>query len=73
MVDDARAARLVEGIVSLGAALDLRTLAEGIETVEQRQRLLATGCVFGQGYLFARPTRADEVPALLRGDIVAAA
>ncbi len=73
LVDDARAARLVEGIVSLGAALDLRTLAEGIETVEQRQRLLATGCVFGQGYLFARPTRADEVPALLRGDIVAAA
>ena len=73
MVFDARNARLVEGIVQLGAALDLRTLAEGIETAEQRQRLLAMGCVLGQGYLFARPVPAAEVPALLLRGAVAAA
>jgi EAL domain-containing protein (putative c-di-GMP-specific phosphodiesterase class I) len=73
MVFDTRNARLVEGIVRLGAALDLRTLAEGIETAEQRRRLLATGCVLGQGYLFARPTPAEQVPSLLLRSAVAAA
>ena len=73
MVFDTRNARLVEGIVRLGAALDFRTLAEGIETVEQRRRLLAMGCVLGQGYLFARPAPADQVPALLLRGAVAAA
>lgn len=73
MVFNTRNARLVEGIVRLGAALDLRTLAEGIESMEQRQRLLATGCSLGQGYLFARPAPAEQVPALLRRGAVAAA
>jgi EAL domain-containing protein (putative c-di-GMP-specific phosphodiesterase class I) len=73
MVFNARNARLVEGIVHLGTALDLSTLAEGIETDEQRRRLLATGCVLGQGYLFARPAPADQVPAMLRRAAVAAA
>ena len=73
MVLDARYARLIEGIVRLGAALDLRTLAEGIETTEQRQRLLAMGCVLGQGYLFARPVPAEQVPELLLRRAVAAA
>jgi EAL domain-containing protein (putative c-di-GMP-specific phosphodiesterase class I) len=73
MVFNARNARLVEGIVKLGAALDLRTLAEGIETMEQRRRLLAMGCVLGQGYLFARPAPASLVPALLRRAAEAAA
>jgi diguanylate cyclase (GGDEF)-like protein/PAS domain S-box-containing protein len=73
VVFDARNARLIEGIVRLGAALDLRTLAEGIESAEQRQRLTAMGCVLGQGYLFARPIPAAEVPGLLmRGSIAAA-
>ncbi len=73
MVFNARNARLVEGIVKLGGALDLRTLAEGIETMEQRRRLLTMGCVLGQGYLFARPVPAAQVPALLRRGAVAAA
>ncbi len=73
MVFDTRNARLVEGIVGLGASLDLSTLAEGIETMEQRRRLLAMGCVLGQGYLFARPTPVAQVPALLLRGAVAAA
>jgi EAL domain-containing protein (putative c-di-GMP-specific phosphodiesterase class I) len=73
MVFDTRNARLVEGIVGLGASLDLSTLAEGIETMEQRRRLLAMGCVLGQGYLFARPTPVAQVPTLLLRGAVAAA
>ena len=73
MVFDERNARLVEGIIRLGTALDLRIIAEGIETVEQRQRLHAIGSILGQGYLFARPAPAEQVPALLlRGAVQAA-
>jgi EAL domain-containing protein (putative c-di-GMP-specific phosphodiesterase class I) len=42
-------------IVSLGAALGLHTVAEGIETPGQRDALAGMGCDLGQGYLFARP------------------
>jgi len=41
-------------IVSLANALDLRVVAEGVETKEQLVQLQAMGCEFGQGYLFAK-------------------
>jgi EAL domain-containing protein (putative c-di-GMP-specific phosphodiesterase class I) len=56
---------LVRTIVRLGQSLRLDTVAEGIETVEQRTALEAMGCAFGQGFLFARPMPADEMDALL--------
>ncbi|RVT86437.1 putative bifunctional diguanylate cyclase/phosphodiesterase [Inhella crocodyli] len=42
-------------VVNLGHTLGMRVIAEGIETEEQAQQLLALGCQEGQGYLFARP------------------
>jgi EAL domain-containing protein (putative c-di-GMP-specific phosphodiesterase class I) len=42
-------------VVNLGHTLGMRVIAEGIETEEQAQKLLALGCQEGQGYLFARP------------------
>ncbi len=42
-------------IVRLGESLRLDTVAEGIETAAQCDALTAMGCIFGQGYLFARP------------------
>ncbi|MGH8894777.1 MAG: putative bifunctional diguanylate cyclase/phosphodiesterase, partial [Actinomycetes bacterium] len=56
---------LVRTIVRLGESLRLDTVAEGIETVEQRAALEAMGCAFGQGYLFSRPLPAEEVDELL--------
>ena len=72
-VTDPRRARLVEAIVTLARSLDLGTVAEGIETEEQRDRLRELGCQLGQGYLFARPVAAGAVPALLRGPLTHAA
>jgi EAL domain-containing protein (putative c-di-GMP-specific phosphodiesterase class I) len=40
-------------------------LAEGIETEGELAFLKAAGCTRGQGFLFARPVPADEIPALL--------
>jgi diguanylate cyclase (GGDEF)-like protein len=42
-------------IIALGQTLDLRVVAEGIETDAQLRALRELGCEFGQGYLFARP------------------
>ncbi len=72
-VTDERRARLVEAIVTLAASLDLRTVAEGIEREDQRDRLRELGCNIGQGYLFARPVMAADVPALLTGPAARAA
>jgi EAL domain-containing protein (putative c-di-GMP-specific phosphodiesterase class I) len=55
-------------VIELGAALDLKVIAEGIETPEQIAALRAFGCDLGQGYYFGMPTDADS--ALRRVDLV---
>lgn len=65
MTDDPREASFVETIVDLATVLDLETVAEGIETREQRDLLAELGCTFGQGYYFARPIDAAAMEALL--------
>ncbi|MGZ4137993.1 MAG: EAL domain-containing protein, partial [Actinomycetota bacterium] len=46
---------IVEAIIGMAKTLGLATVAEGVETIEQRDELRKMGCTFGQGYLFARP------------------
>jgi diguanylate cyclase (GGDEF)-like protein len=64
-----RAAALVDAILVMGAALDLRVVAEGIELPEQAGRLRAAGCLYGQGYLFGRPQPLPEVVRTLRAGV----
>jgi diguanylate cyclase (GGDEF)-like protein len=61
-----RAAALVEAILVMGAALDLRVVAEGIERPGQAARLREAGCTIGQGFLFGRPVPLEEAAVLLR-------
>jgi EAL domain-containing protein (putative c-di-GMP-specific phosphodiesterase class I) len=56
---------IAQMVINLGRGLGLTVIAEGIETEEQRQHLLALGCHEGQGYLFARPMKADQLEAWL--------
>ena len=58
-------AAVTRALVALGDALHVRTVAEGIETEEQRAYLAALGCPLGQGFLFARPLEADLCGARL--------
>lgn len=53
--DAAQAFDIAHTIITLAQHLQLATIAEGIETEQQRQALLAAGCQLGQGYLFSRP------------------
>lgn len=46
---------LVEAIIVMAHKLGIKVVGEGIETPAQRDILLAAGCDFGQGFLFARP------------------
>jgi EAL domain-containing protein (putative c-di-GMP-specific phosphodiesterase class I) len=57
----ARQAALVGAIVHLARELDLRVVAEGVETSSQRDTLLLSGCDLGQGHLFSLPVPADEL------------
>ena len=52
---DSRSAALAGAIVALGNSLDIATVAEGIETRAQAERMRSLGCKFGQGYYFAQP------------------
>lgn len=57
---DAEDAAIVRLIIELGRILRLETIAEGVETHEQLDFLLAHGCTRVQGYLCARPMPAHE-------------
>ena len=56
---------IVRAIVDMARALELEVVAEGIETVEEREFLASAHCAMGQGYLFARPMPADQFAAFL--------
>jgi diguanylate cyclase (GGDEF)-like protein len=67
---------IVCAIAGLGRMLDIATVAEGVETVEQLVFLRAAGCQLAQGYLFSRPVPASELtferPAALQQSTKAA-
>ncbi|MDG6078057.1 EAL domain-containing protein [Erythrobacter litoralis] len=55
---------VIRAITTLAEALGMETLAEGVESPEQRQVLEDEGCGFGQGYLFSRPVPASAMNAI---------
>jgi EAL domain-containing protein (putative c-di-GMP-specific phosphodiesterase class I) len=56
---------IVRTIVTLAQSLDLKVVAEGVETSEQLAQLQILRCEGGQGYLFSRPLDAEAAGALL--------
>jgi EAL domain-containing protein (putative c-di-GMP-specific phosphodiesterase class I) len=62
-VHSAEGLRIAQGIVSLAKALNLRTVAEGVEDEETAAVLRELGVDLMQGYHFARPCAADELAA----------
>lgn len=60
-----RAKVIVGAIINIAQDLGLPTVAEGIETPEQRQMLQDMGCDIGQGYWFSQPLPVRDILALL--------
>ena len=54
-------ATIIHAVVSIGRALGLKVIGEGVETIEQHAFLKAAGVHGLQGYLFARPMKAKEI------------
>jgi len=65
MAADPNDRAVVEAIIAMAHKLGIKTIAEGVETAEQRGLLAAAGCDYGQGFLFARPMPAEEMTLLL--------
>jgi len=66
MQSDPDSLRAVELIVSLARKLNLRLIAEGIETARQVEHMLELGCEFGQGPYFSQPLEAKAAQEFLR-------
>jgi diguanylate cyclase (GGDEF)-like protein/PAS domain S-box-containing protein len=67
MMVDATSGAIAQTILSLGRAMGISVIAEGVETEEQRGYLAALGCHSFQGYLFSRPLPLAKFEAFLRG------
>jgi diguanylate cyclase (GGDEF)-like protein/PAS domain S-box-containing protein len=56
---------IVRAVIGLGLSLGMRTTGEGVETEAQFERLRSEGCDEGQGYYFAKPGPARDVPKVI--------
>ena len=50
---------IIQSVIELAQKLHLRTIAEGVETLNQAEFLLGTGCQLAQGYYFSSPLSPD--------------
>jgi len=55
ILEDIGSRAIAQSVISLGRALGLAVIAEGVETTEQRDLLTGHGCYSFQGYLYSRP------------------
>jgi len=60
-------AAIVNAVIAMAKALDIRVIAEGVETDEQLNFLKEHGCYEFQGYLFSRPMPAESLTEIVHG------
>ena len=70
MQSDRAAADVVELIITLAHKMNLKVVAEGIETARQLEHLLELGCEYGQGYYFSQPLEARAAMLFMRQQVV---
>lgn len=63
--EDVQSKALCSAVVSIGRALNIKVVAEGVETPEQLRILRQLGCDEVQGYLISKPVPANQIPQLI--------
>lgn len=67
LLSDTRDLAIINAIITLGRAMGVSVIAEGVETVEQRDMLACCGCSHFQGYLFSKPLPDGQLHEFLAG------
>lgn len=65
---DANASAIAKAILAMAHSMQLRVIAEGVETEDQLNFLRQNGCYGMQGYLFSPPVKADRLAEMLLAD-----
>lgn len=68
MEENSENGEIVRTVVALAKALNLKVVAEGIESIHQFHQLRILGCEYGQGFLFSKPLPVAEIERLLADD-----
>jgi diguanylate cyclase (GGDEF)-like protein len=71
ILEDTTSGAIAQTIISLGKAMRLPVMAEGVETQAQRDCLMTLGCNAFQGYLFSRPIPLEQFDELLAKERIA--
>lgn len=70
ITDDKKSKIIVQNTVNLANELEVKVVAEGIETEKEKSMLIDMNCAFGQGFLFAKPlSEMDAKTLLLKGSV----
>ncbi|MFO1134458.1 MAG: EAL domain-containing protein [Rhodoblastus sp.] len=64
-IPNTKSVAILHAMIALVRALGMKVTAEGVETVEQQRFLKAAGCHYLQGFLYARPLAAEDLPDFL--------
>jgi len=67
--EDTTDRELINAIIAMAHGLNMKVIAEGVETEEQLHFLKELGCNYAQGYLLSKPITADEISNLLSSDV----
>lgn len=66
VISDQNTGIIIESVIAMAKKLGLETIAEGVETKEQLNRLNELGCDYIQGYLLGRPMRKEDMEQMLK-------
>ncbi len=67
--DDEEDAGITRAVIALAKSLNLRIIAEGVETQAQRDFIVENGCENIQGYFYSKPIPADEIEVILKNGL----
>jgi len=70
MTQDSKDLALCEAMVVMAKKLNIKVIAEGIETKEQQELLTKIGCDYGQGYLFSKPISRKAFEVLVKNKVI---